>query len=161
MKRTFYLLALLIVCAVSFWIGREVQPEPEKNDSTLPDRLVVSREETLPASSRLPAGDDSAPVHLVVLNGTTQTGLAREIGLALTLVGCVTERIGNAPHTQFTQSLLINRKLTPLVARDLASRLGGVQILEEKDHRTTEDAVLVLGTDFSRICEALSLPFPH
>ncbi|MFH1845221.1 MAG: LytR C-terminal domain-containing protein [bacterium] len=161
MKRTFYLLALLVVCAASFWFGREVREQPAKNGETLPDRLHVTREATIPASSQTPADDEVSPVHLVVLNGTTRTGLAREIGLALTLVGCVTERVGNAPHTRFAHSLLINRKLTPVVMQDLAHRLGAVPALEEKDPRTTEDAVLVLGADFSRICEALSLPIPR
>jgi hypothetical protein len=152
------LLALVVLCSLSLWLGRG--PLREAGDGSA-GRAAPSPEVAEPPAD--PAGAyraAEAPLHLVVLNGTGRAGLAREVGLALGRRGCVAERTDNAPHDGFAASLLVNRRLSRGRARELAERLGGLPVLEERDPRTTEDAVLVLGTDWGRMAEALGLTAP-
>ena len=152
----YLLLALLLVCALSLWLGRSLSPgEPEEPARDLAP--APGPESGLSASGEVTGPVAESPIHLVVLNGTAEPGLARDVSLAVTLVGCVTERVDNAPHLHFAKTVLINRRLERGAAADLASRLGGVPVIEERDLRTTEDAVLVLGADYARICRALQL----
>lgn len=156
MKRTpnLLLLALLVVCGLSLWLGRG-----HKGSPSAPAEVPVADGDSQPAPDWVQKPEDS-PLHLVVLNGTPRANLAREVGLALTRAGCVAERTDNAPHDHFAESLLINRRLPPDRARKLAGRLGGLPVLLEKDPRSTEDAVLVLGADYARVCRALELTVP-
>ena len=101
---------------------------------------------------------DAAPdpvIHLVILNGTPQRDLAGESGLLLSRLGCVVDRVGNAPHDGFARSLLVNRRLPAERARRLADQLGGVDLILEHDPRSPEDAVLVLGADHANVNAAL------
>jgi hypothetical protein len=95
---------------------------------------------------------------LVILNGTAEPGLARDVSLALAAFGYVTDRIGNAPHPNYDHSLLINRRLSGPQTETLAQLLGHLDHFEENDSRTSEDAVLVLGADWWRVFRALGLP---
>ncbi len=133
-----WLLLIVTVCALSLWFGRGL---------ILPDGGS-------PATVALPAPKLSAPedeiiepVHLLVLNGTDEGGLAREFGLLLSQAGCVTEKVGNAPHGHYGRSFLVNRRLSASRAARLAADLGGLPILREFDGRSAADAVLVLGQD--------------
>jgi hypothetical protein len=90
-------------------------------------------------------------VHLQVLNGTAQDGLAREFALLLGRAGCVTENVGNAPHTDYACSFLVNRQLPDARAEQLAAALGGVPVLREFDGRLAADAALILGRDADRL----------
>jgi hypothetical protein len=148
------LLTLLAVCLLSLWLGRSGRDSAERDDvgETLPVPAAATRA-VAPADS-----PPSPPVHLAVLNGTSEAGLARDIGLAVALCGCVAERVGNAPRADLPHSLLVNRRLPAAVAARLAARLGGLPVIEERDLRTSEDAVLVLGGDYARVNRALALP---
>lgn len=137
-----WLLLIVLVCAVSFWAGRgahipilQPKPEPETTDG--------------------PPGTDEPAIHLLILNGTDRKGLAGEVGLLVFRSGCVAENIGNAPSGKYPVSLLINRRLKPERARELAMRLGGLPVLVEWAERKTEDAVLVLGADHEKVLSAL------
>ncbi len=154
MKRVpnFLLLALLVVCGLSLWLGRGRQGRP-------PAPAPAAHADSLPPPDWGQRPED-APVHLVVLNGTPRANLAREVSLALTRAGCIAERTDNAPHDHFAESLLVNRRLPARRARELAARLGGLPVLLEKDPRSTEDALLVLGADYARVCRALELEVP-
>lgn len=159
MRRTanWLLLIFLIVCGLSLWLGRSESPETEAPDGDVPASSSTPVAGPKLELERDQEGTGDSPVHLVILNGTEQAGLARKVGLALGVAGCVTQQIDNAPHTHFEQSLFINRRLPPAVARDLAARLGDIPLLLERDPRTTEDAVLVLGADYSSVCRALGV----
>jgi hypothetical protein len=148
------LLALLIICGLSLWLGRGEKRQPA---ARAPTPAVTT--DSLPPLDWGQKPEDS-PVHLVVLNGTPRASLAREVSLALTRAGCIAERTDNAPHDHFAESLLINRRLPAGRARELALRLGGLPVLLEKDPRSTEDALLVLGADYARVCRALELEVP-
>ncbi len=140
-----WLLFLLVLCAVSLWLGQGadiqfLQPDPASD----------------PPDDRPETGLPERPtIHLLILNGTDQRGLAMSVGLQVTRVGCVAENIGNAPSGNHPVSLLVNRRLEPEIAQELAHRLGGVPILLEWDGRGTEDAVLLLGNDFPEVLSAL------
>ena len=95
-------------------------------------------------------------MHLRILNGTQETGLAREVGLRLGAAGHVIEGVGNAAGIRDGGSLLVNRRLDDAVARRLAAELGGVAVIREWDGRCSEDAVLVLGADWSQVLAALT-----
>lgn len=145
--RNLLLFVLLAVCAASFWLAR--QPAAER---------------VLPASAQGPASAAAAlerperSVHLMVLNGTREPGLARRLSRDLAQLGCVVVAIGDAPHDSFASSLLVNRRLEPAQARWLAAALAGLPVVKEWDPRAREDAVLVLGADHQRLLRGLSWP---
>lgn len=160
MKRNVNILLFMIVaaCGVSLW--QALTGDPPANDGagdmmSAPAPPPVERAEAGAVSPWL--GADAANIHLVILNGTEVPGLARDVSLALSLVGCVIQRVGNAPHQDFDRTLLVNRRLDAPQAERLAARLGGITVIEEKDNRTHEDALLVLGADYRTILQALDL----
>lgn len=134
-----WLLLLVVICAVSLWLGKDLIPT--RNEKAGQDDAP-----SIPATFYALSKED-APIHLSVLNGTGEAGLARKVSLLLGRAGCVAESVGNAPHRQFPQTLLVNRKLSDGRAADLARRLGGIRVIREWDGRCSEDAVLVLGDD--------------
>lgn len=138
-----WLLLIAVVCAASWWFGRDLlQPAPAELEPV--------------AQSRVKESPTSEAVHLEVLNGTARAGLARDFGLLLGQAGCVVERVGNAPHDHFQQTVLVNRQLSAGRARALAAELGGVAVVQEFDRRTAADAVLVLGRDADQVRQALA-----
>jgi hypothetical protein len=144
MKRWLNVVLVLCVLAAgaSMWIA-----------SGRPLPSVLRRPAPEPAALPLPTLDH--PVRLAVLNGTRVDGLANAFSLGLPLIGCVAERVGNAPHRAFARTLLVNRKLDDATAAAIAQRLGGLPVLEEADARTTEDAVLVVGADYEAVLRTI------
>ncbi len=136
-----WLLLFVVVCAASLWLGKDLIPERSESPQEIDTPSAPAPDYAL---SKV-----DAPVHLSVLNGTNEAGLARKISLLLGRAGCVAESVGNAPDFRFASSLLINRKLPDDKAADLARRLGGIPVIREWDGRGSEDAVLVLGGDFA------------
>jgi hypothetical protein len=141
------LLALLLVCAGSWWWA---QREPASDRSPAPATPARPR----PQAPGAAAEDPASTVHLAVLNGTGEPGLARRVSRRLGTRGCVVVRVADAPHDTFATTLLVNRRLAGRRAAALARRLGGVRVLREWDARAAEDAVLVLGDD--RLAAALA-----
>ncbi len=139
------LLLLLLVCAGSWWWARREPALP-----VAPGSAAGAPEAESPLSAEPVDLGDLASVHLAVLNGTGEAGLARRVSRHLADLGCVVVRIADAPHDTFATTLLINRRLAMRDARRLASRLGGVRLLREWDDRATEDAMLVIGHDHGR-----------
>lgn len=137
-----WLLIVVAICALSLWFGKDLIRIPK---GFTREELSSNRPETTFALSA-----EESPIHLVVLNGTREPGLAREVSLLLGRAGCVAERVGNAPHRDFARSFLVNRRLSDRQASDLARRLGGIRLIREWDGREGEDAVLVLGADWKR-----------
>jgi hypothetical protein len=143
-----WLLILVGICALSLWFGKD-----------LVRKDTVSTAETPPAkigTAEYAMSEDELPVHLVVLNGTSEPGLAREFSLMLGRVGCVAESVGNATRGDFPRSLLVNRRLTDRRAQELARLLGGIRVIREWDDRRGEDAVLVLGADHEDLKSTLA-----
>jgi len=136
-----WLLLVVAVCGASYWFGRDLF-----YGSTNPPPMVK------PTSVSF-GGDDEqkSVVHLQVLNGTKRAGLAREFGLLLGRAGCVSDEVGNAPHSHFDHSFLVNRQMDTARLEKLATDLGGLPILMEFDGRSAVDAVLVLGNDAEQI----------
>ena len=96
-------------------------------------------------------------IRLDILNGTAVDGLAGKIATAVGRVGAIAGDLGNADRDNQAQSLLINRRLSPEVANELARSLGGMNVIFEFDSRSTADAVLILGADHHEIQGALGL----
>jgi len=142
-----WLLVVVAICALSLWFGKDLVRTGK--DSSREEPTSGGAETTFVMS------EEEKPVHLVVLNGTSELGLAREVSLLLGRAGCVAESVGNAPHRDFARSLLVNRRLSDRHAGDLARRLGGIRVIREWDGRAGEDAVLVLGADFPRLTAVL------
>ncbi len=139
-----WLLVVVAVCALSLWFGKDLV------------RTGVGGPPATGAEKDSPREIEETPIHLVVLNGTGASGLARDVSLLLGRTGCVTERIGNAPGSELAHSFLVNRRLTKRQASDLALRLGGIRVIREWDSREGEDAVLVLGADCAVLTSFLS-----
>jgi hypothetical protein len=144
MRRGLNVLLVLCVLAAgaSMWVARG-RPLPQ----------LVRRSGPAPAALPLPTLDH--PARLAILNGTRVDGLANTFGLSVPVIGCVAERVGNAPHRDFARTLLVNRKLDDATAAAIAQRLGGLPVLKETDMRTTEDAVLVVGEDYAAVLQQL------
>ena len=100
---------------------------------------------------------EEKPIHVAILNGTSITGLASDVSLAIAHYGCVVDAIENAPHSNFKESILINRRLDSEAALQLADRLGGVRLIHEFDGRTVEDVVLVLGADYKLVTDSIDI----
>ena len=139
-----WLLVVVIVAALSWGFGRTVWSGADEGPTRGADRVTDdggSDDQDTPET----------PVHLLVLNGTPQAGLAREFSLLLGQAGCVVDQVGNGPHDRFAQTILINRRLTARRAGELARLIGDVPVLQEFDGRTAADVVLVIGADAERV----------
>jgi len=143
-----WLLVLVAICALSLWFGKDLVQKGKEGPAERPVSTGAGVTFAMPA--------EETPIHLVVLNGTSESGLAREVSLLLGRAGCVAESVGNAPHRNFARSLLVNRRLSDRHAADLARRLGGIQVIREWDGRGGEDAVLILGADCARLTSYLA-----
>jgi hypothetical protein len=137
-RANLWLLLAVVLCAVSLWAGL-------RGGASGPAEVAA----------RAPAAGPPPAVHLRVLNGTERAGLAREVSLLLGPTGCVVVGVGNAPANPWPHSLLVNRRLAPVRAEELARRLGGLTVIREWDSRADEDAVLVLGADWERLRRSL------
>ena len=143
-----WLLLLVTVCGLSLWFGRDLVRDRTPDTTGEPEKIAVVADYSLEPRQ--------VSIHLVVLNGTSESGLAREVSLVLGRAGCVTERVGNAPGLDVEDSYLVNRRLSDADAGDLSRRLGGIPVLKEWDGRGGEDAVLVLGADWADLTSALA-----
>jgi hypothetical protein len=139
--RTAILILLLLICGVSFWLAHRAGEQRPPHGT--PDQVPDAGAELSAALSRT--------IRLKVLNGSGEPGLARRFSRHLGAFGCVILSIDDAPHDSFQRSLLINRRLSTATARHLSARLNGVTTILEKDPRSQEDAVLVLGHDHRRL----------
>jgi hypothetical protein len=152
------LLLLVAICGFSLWQARS----GDRSGAPEIDRSALGKAGSGPVAEPVPDWQRpsvSTGPHLVVLNGTPKAGLARAVSLALGGGGCVIERVGNAPHDRFQETLLVNRKLPAGQAEELGKLLGGVTVIEEIDPRASEDALLVLGGDWHTVCQALGMPW--
>ena len=139
--RNIVLLVLLLVCAASFWFARQQSARPAPDGGrAIPEPVA-----------RGPIAAPIENVHIAVLNGTNEGGLARRVSRALSQLGCVVVSVADAPHDTFSATVLVNRRLPADRAEKLAAALGGPRLIREWDGRTGEDAVLVLGRDHARL----------
>ncbi len=135
----FWLLLAAVVCGISFWMA---------SGSPLPPGVEFRNRQDDDTSSWM-LDSQPVPVHLRILNGTENAGLARQFGVLAAGRGFVVEAVGNAAGS-WPKSILINRRLDAQVAAELAEQLGGLEVIRQWDQRLTEDAVLVLGEDFEK-----------
>ncbi len=145
------LLLLVLVCigSVGVWVVH--------GDGVLSD-VIEAPEARRAAPDEAEGEAPSDVVHLLILNGTAVKKLAGDFSLLVGRVGCVANRVDNAPHDHYARSLLINRRLDDDRAEALAARLGGPLVIREHDGAAVEDAVLVLGADHEHLREVLSAP---
>ncbi|MCP4291804.1 MAG: LytR C-terminal domain-containing protein [bacterium] len=150
----FWLFLMVIVCGISFWLAAG-SPLPSGWNLALPGDFDTN---SLNASGgETPIFEQ--PVHLRILNGTGENGLARQFSLLVAPRGCVVEGVGNANGSaagSWPESMLICRRLDLEKAEILAKEFGSIPIIRQWDERMTEDAVLVLGQDHAKIKAALS-----
>lgn len=133
----FWLFILLAICGVSFLSAAGYLPDLERDETREP-----TPEKSLES------------IQLKVLNGVGITGLARDFSLLLPGLGCLVQGVGDA-EGDWPESMLVNRRLSLATARNLASRLGNVALIQQWDERCSEDAVLVLGADHEAILQTL------
>lgn len=138
----FWLFVVVAICGASIWFGK---------GATLPSFSPGPGGEAPPISSGFSNDAILSSIHLLILNGTEEKGLARDFSLIVSRIGCVAQGTGNAPQKPWEKSILVNRRLSNERARCLADKLGGIPVIREFDGRVTEDAVLVLGADHSQM----------
>lgn len=133
----FWLFVFLVGCAGSFWLASSA------GFSHLGLSFTGEKSEEVDEAP-------TAPVHLRILNGTDESGLARQFSLLVVSHGCLVEGVGNAAGP-WPESVLVNHRLEPAAALELSRRLADVPVIRQWDERCSEDAVLILGNDFARI----------
>lgn len=141
-----WLFVVVAICVASIWFGKGI---------TLPAIKHVSPVGIKPQVEDFSQPDILPNIHLLILNGTEEKGLARDFSLMVGRIGCVAQSTGNAPSKPWARSILVNRRLSNERARHLAAQLGGLEVIREFDGRATEDAVLVLGQDHSELKKKL------
>lgn len=85
-----------------------------------------------------------------ILNGVGASGIAHEAKRALLQRGIDVIAVGNAPHFDFQESVLIARKPGADVAR-LGEVLGCRNVVVQVKEDAIEDASLILGADYRRL----------
>ncbi|MBT3317314.1 LytR C-terminal domain-containing protein [bacterium] len=146
--RFILLFIFVLICGLSVWYGMTDDPK-----LSLPD-LQFSKDQAIVENDVV---FEDKPIHVAILNGTSITGLASDVSLAIEHYGCVVDAIENAPHSNFKESILINRRLDSEAARQLANQLGGIRLIHEFDGRTVEDVVLVLGADYKLVTDSIDI----
>lgn len=149
-RRNLWLLVLAAIFLASWFFGRGTSEDGPETTTIAPAEEVV----TAAPDWTEPAAEEE-PVHLRILNGTPQSGLARDFSLLLGRAGCVAETVDNASHDRYAESLLVDRRLGDGKARALARKFGGIPVVREWDDRASEDAVLILGADHESLKQRL------
>jgi hypothetical protein len=142
------LFVIVLICSVSIWYGISGECDIE-----LPDWKFASQEKPVTDESEIM----NKQIHIAILNGTSVSALASDVSLAIEYIGCVVDAIENAPHSNYKESILINRRLDSDLASELASMLGGIPVICEYDGRTVEDVVLVLGADYQKVTDSIDI----
>lgn len=136
--RNLLLFLMVVVSGVSFWAARRNADRVDAR--TIPVGLDLEAPPPVAAES----------IHVAVLNGTGEAGLARRVSRQLPALGCVVVEVGDAPADTFARTMLVNRRLDADRLGWLAQRLAGPVVITEWDQRRDEDVVLVLGRDHAR-----------
>lgn len=144
--RNVLLFLMVVACGVSFWAARR-----DVGRST-PAEESLAREEV----GTLPTAAES--IHIAVLNGTGEPGLARRISRLLPALGCVVVAVGDAPADTFPRTMLVNRRLDDARLDWLVARLDDAEVVTEWDARCDEDVVLVLGQDHRQALATVQRP---
>lgn len=97
-------------------------------------------------------GGDSRdrPFTVEILNGVGESGIAHEARRALLRRGIDVIAVGNAPHFDYDESILIARKPNADVAR-LGEVLGCRNVVVQIKEDAIEDASLILGADYRKL----------
>lgn len=133
--RNVLLFLMVVVSGLSIWAARREADRPGATAER------PARDATITPQA------GAASIHVAVLNGTGEAGLARRASRRLPAFGCVVVAIGDAPVDTFPRTMLVNRRLDDERLDWLAMRLSGPVVVTEWDDRCDEDVVLVLGRD--------------
>ncbi|POR05668.1 hypothetical protein AU468_00395 [Alkalispirochaeta sphaeroplastigenens] len=93
-------------------------------------------------------GGQEIPVVLEVLNGTSQTGLARRTGDYLQEVGFDVQAVGNAESSSLEHTIVIDRRGLGDTAARVAEAIGTRRVVTEVIPESSVDVTLILGGDF-------------
>jgi len=92
----------------------------------------------------------SRALRLAVENGSGLPGVAASAGDALAAMGLDVTSTGNAPRSDYSESLLVVRRRGGEV-RLLADRIGCRHVIEQLSRSADEDATLILGLDCTQL----------
>jgi hypothetical protein len=90
---------------------------------------------------------DETPFQIEVLNGTREPGIAMEVAKALRLKRVDVLIVDNAERSDFKESVLVDRKGNPRLARRLARMLGCRTVVEQISPTPLVDASYIVGYD--------------
>jgi hypothetical protein len=88
-------------------------------------------------------------VQVQVLNGSGAPELAQQAALALRQRGLDVVSIGNADTQHYPHTLVLLRRGSLPVARQVAAALGKGEVLEQRDASLLVDVTVVLGADYA------------
>ena len=110
-----------------------------------------------PSTTPAPATVSPAEVSVEVLNGSGTPGLAGSTATALQAAGFTVAATGNADSTDHSRTVIHYAAGDKARATALAKQIKGSKLTESRD--LTEGTVrLVLGSDFTRVGEAVTAP---
>ncbi len=133
MKRLFWLLGLVCVTALSvLGLGRDWRKTPEKPAHT----PVASRE-----------------IHIEVLNGCGDDGVARAAGDRLRALGFDVITVENAESYNYPETIVIDRVGRPDFARQVGDAIGVANRIQQivPDPFRIEEVTVVVGGDYRRL----------
>jgi len=88
-------------------------------------------------------------VQVQVLNGSGAPEMAQQAALALRSEGLDVVDIGNADSQEYPRTLVLLRRGSLPVARQVAAALGKGEVLEQRDASLLVDVTVVLGADYA------------
>lgn len=102
-----------------------------------------------PAADRVPSHD----IHVEVLNGCGQDGVARELGNRLRALGFDVITVGNAESYNYPETLVIDRVGKPDYAKQVSEAIGIPNTIQQiiPDPFRIEEVTVVIGGDYRRL----------
>jgi hypothetical protein len=91
------------------------------------------------------------PFQIEVLNGTGESGVAREVTMKLRRMGIDVLIEGNAQRFDYRETILVDRKGNPDLMKRLSRRLGVSRVITQIQERPRVDATLIVGWDRERL----------
>ena len=105
------------------------------------------------AQPSVPESEGYSEIHIEVLNGCGENGIAQRIGKQLRAFGFDVITIANAPTFNYPETIVIDRVGNPEFARLVAEILGTKNRIQQviPDPFRIEEVTIVVGRDYKRL----------
>ncbi len=100
-----------------------------------------------------PVSEGYSKIHIEILNGCGEDGIAQQIGKQLRTFGFDVITVANAPTFNYPETIVIDRVGNPEFARQVAEVLGTTNRIQQviPDPFRIEEVTIVVGRDYRRL----------